>query len=189
MPLQAMDAEAQKQGADAVAELADARALLPVSPTITLGPSSCPSFSVPKLQHLVGTTVKMPFAVDVLATGDVPPYHLLDLRNGTTGYYSTPEMMARSTQPALLNDALKAGAVFELWWFGTVTQVTDTAPTTQFRIQFEHGRVGELVISSGQEGLLDKYRVHSKFSSPFAAAEPHMHRLLTDSPTQPIPNC
>ena len=84
-------------------------------------------------------------------------------------------------QPALLENALELGAVNELWWYGTVTQVrhiTATTPTTQLLIQFELGRAGELSVPQGQEGLLDNYTVHDGSSELVtSAAEPYAHRM------------
>ena len=52
----------------------------------------------------------MPFDVDVLVTdAALLGNHLLDLRNGTTRYFSKPEIAARCSQPALLDSALKPG--------------------------------------------------------------------------------
>ena len=182
----AMNDEVQKQRVDALTELAEAHAHLSVSPAITPEPPAILSASTPKLQDLVGTMVKMPFDVDVLVTdAALLGNHLLDLRNGTTRYFSKPEIAARCSQPALLDSALKPGAVIELWWSGVVVQATATVPTTQYRIQFEHGRVGEINLRPGNEALLDKYRVHSD-SSALASAEPQAHKLIFGSWSAPV---
>ena len=80
-------------------------------PTANTRPPSPLSFSTPELQHLVGATVKMPFDAYVLLRRVDSPYYLLDLRNGTTRYFSGPEIAARSMQPALLNNAFLDSAL------------------------------------------------------------------------------
>ena len=60
------------------------------------------------------------------------------------------------------------GAAVEMWWYGTVIQVIATALTTKYRIQFEHGTVGETCLPSGKEALLDKFRVHESALDPNA---------------------